>query len=273
MAYLRPRDLSVEFPIYQGGSRSLKKAVLAASSQGNLARDAFHRITVRALSHVSFDLEDGDRLALIGGNGAGKTTLLRVLAGIFEPTQGRLFASGRVSALLNPSVGLDPDSTGRENILLRGIYLGIHPREMRARIEDVASFAELGSFVDLPVRTYSAGMMIRLAFAVSTCVPTEILLMDEWLSAGDAHFLARARERMANFVRSSKVMVLASHSMSLVEEWCNRGILLEQGRIVASGPVREVIARYRERDGAAQSAAAERRAGADEAAVRPRAAG
>lgn len=248
MAYLRPRDVSVEFPIYQGGSRSLKKAVLAVSSQGNLARDAYHRITVRALSQLSFDLEDGDRLAVIGGNGAGKTTLLRVLAGIFEPTQGRLFASGRVSALLNPSVGLDPDSTGRENIILRGVYLGIHPREMRTRIDNVATFAELGSYLDLPVRTYSAGMMIRLAFAVSTCVPTEILLMDEWLSAGDAHFLARARERMANFVRSSKIMVLASHSMSLVEEWCNRGILLEQGRIVASGPVREIVARYRERD-------------------------
>ncbi len=260
MAYLRPRDLSVEFPIYQGGSRSLKKALLAASSQGNVARDAFDRVTVRALGQVSFDLEDGDRLALIGGNGAGKTTLLRVLAGIFQPTQGRLFAAGRVSALLNPSVGLDPDSTGRENIILRGIYLGIHPREMRPRVDEVAAFAELGHFIDLPVRTYSAGMMIRLAFAVSTCVTTEILLMDEWLSAGDAHFLARAHQRMADFVRSSKIMVLASHSMPLVEEWCNRGILLEQGRVVASGPVRDVVARSREREAAGQSTAPARQA-------------
>ena len=120
---------------------------------------------MRALNQLTLDIEDGDRLAVIGGNGAGKTTLLRVLAGIFQPTQGRLFASGRVSALLNPSVGLDPDSTGRENILLRGVYLGIHPREMRPRIDEVARFAELGSFLDMPVRTYSAGMMIRLAFA------------------------------------------------------------------------------------------------------------
>lgn len=250
MAFLRSRDLSVEFSLYQGSSRSLKKALLAASSQGNLARDALNRITVQALRHLNFDLEDGDRVALIGGNGAGKTTLLRVLSGIFEPTHGRLFSSGRVSALLSPSVGLDPDSTGRENIILRGIYLGIHPREMRARVDDVAEFAELGSFIDLPVRTYSAGMMVRLAFAVSTSVPTEILLMDEWLSAGDAHFLARAQERIANFVRNSKIMVLASHSMSLIEEWCNRGILLEQGQIAASGPIREIVALYRKGDGA-----------------------
>ncbi len=248
MAYLRLRNLSVEFPLYLGGSRSLKKALLAASSQGNVGRDALDRVTVRALNQLTLDIEDGDRLAVIGGNGAGKTTLLRVLAGIFQPTQGRLFASGRVSALLNPSVGLDPDSTGRENILLRGVYLGIHPREMRPRIDEVARFAELGSFLDMPVRTYSAGMMIRLAFAVSTCVPTEILLMDEWLSAGDAHFLARARERMANFVRISKIMVLATHSMALAEEWCNRGLLLDQGRVIASGPVHEVVALYRERE-------------------------
>jgi ABC-type polysaccharide/polyol phosphate transport system ATPase subunit len=251
MAYLRLRNLSVEFPLYLGGSRSLKKALLAASSQGNIGRDALDRVTVRALDRLTFDIADGDRLAVIGGNGAGKTTLLRVLAGIFQPTQGRLFAAGRVSALLNPSVGLDPDSTGRENILLRGVYLGIHPREMRPRIDEVARFAELGGFLDMPVRTYSAGMMIRLAFAVSTCVPTEILLMDEWLSAGDAHFLARARARMADFVRSSKIMVLATHSMALAEEWCNRGLLLEQGRVAAAGPVHEVVALYREREAAA----------------------
>ena len=244
MPFIRLDDVSVEFPIYQSGSRSLKKAVLHASSQGNLARDALDRITVRALSHVTVDLKDGDRLAVIGANGAGKTTLLKTLAGIFEPTQGRVAASGRVSALLDPSVGLDYDSTGRENILLRGIYLGVRPRDMRAHIDDIAEFTELGDYLDLPVRTYSAGMMIRLAFAVSTCIPAEILLMDEWLAAGDAHFLAKAQQRMARFVSNSNIVVLSSHSMLLVEQWCSRGILLERGQIKARGPIRDVVARY-----------------------------
>ena len=244
--------MSVEFPIYQGSSRSLKKAVLAASTQGNLARDAFDRINVCALSGLTLDIENGDRLALVGPNGAGKTTLLKVLAGIYEPTQGRILSSGKVSAILDASVGLNPDATGRENIILRGMYLDIHPREMRARAEEVAAFTELGHYLDMPVRTYSAGMMVRLAFAISTCVPPEILVMDEWLAAGDAHFLAKAQQRMETFVRGSSVLVLASHSMDLLEQWCNRGIFLQQGRIVAMGNIGDVIAEYKRQVGAPQ---------------------
>lgn len=245
MAFLRLHDVSVEFPIYQGSSRSLKKALLATSTQGNLARDAFDRINVRALSALTFDVENGDRLALVGLNGAGKTTLLKVLAGIYEPTHGRLLASGKVSAILDASVGLNPDATGRENIILRGMYMDIHPREMRAHAEEVAEFTELGHYLDMPVRTYSAGMMIRLAFAISTCVPPEILVMDEWLAAGDAHFLAKAQQRMETFVRGSSILVLASHSMELLEQWCNRGIFLDQGRVVAMGDIEDVIAAYK----------------------------
>src|ERR1700722_2817634 len=188
-SYLHARALSVDFPLYQGSSRSLKKSLFATTLQGNIARDALDRITVRALDELNFDFEEGDRVALIGANGAGKTTLLKVLAGIYEPTRGRLIASGGVSALLDASVGLNTDATGRENIILRGMYMGIHPREMRDRVEDVATFTELGNYLDMPVRTYSAGMNIRLAFAISTCIPPQILLMDEWLSAGDARFL------------------------------------------------------------------------------------
>jgi ABC-type polysaccharide/polyol phosphate transport system ATPase subunit len=246
LAFLRLRNLTVEFPIYQGSSRSLKKALLATSTQGNLARDALDRINVRALSQLTFDIENGERLAIIGPNGAGKTTLLKVLAGIYEPTQGRLLSEGKISALLDTSVGLNPDATGRENIVLRGMYLNIHPREMRARAGAIAEFTELGHYLDMPVRTYSAGMMIRLAFAISTCIPPEILVMDEWLAAGDAHFLAKAQRRMEEFVRDSSILVLASHSMPLLERWCNRAILLQQGRLVAAGPVSEIVARYQE---------------------------
>lgn len=248
MAYLRPRAVTVDFPIYRGSSRSLKKALLARSTQGNLARDAFDRITVRALHGVNFDIGDGERVALIGANGAGKSTLLKVLGSILEPTEGRFLCDGRVSALLDAMVGLEPLATGRENIILRGMYLGIQPRDMRPHVEEIVDFTELGHYIDMPVRSYSSGMMIRLAFAVSTCVPTEVLLMDEWLAAGDQHFLAKAHDRMANYVRQSNILVLASHSMPLLEQWCDRGILLERGSIVADGPIRDVLAEYESRE-------------------------
>jgi ABC-2 type transport system ATP-binding protein/lipopolysaccharide transport system ATP-binding protein len=243
-ASLYLRDVAVEFPIYSGGSRSLKKLLFHSTTQGNLARDASDRITVMALNGVTLDINHGDRLAIIGANGAGKSTLLKVLAGIYAPTGGRMHAEGRVSALLTASVGLNPDATGRENIIIRGMYMDVHPRDMRARVDEVAEFTELGSFIDMPVRTYSSGMMVRLCFAVATSLRPEILLMDEWLAAGDAAFLHKARQRMEDFVSSTSILVLASHTMPLLEEWCNRAILLDQGRIVASGGVKEVAAIY-----------------------------
>jgi len=245
VSFLRLRDVSIEFPIYQGSSRSLKKVLLASSTRGNLGRDARDRVDVRALNHLSFEVRDGERFALIGLNGAGKTTLLKVLAGVYEPTSGRFTSSGRVSSLLDINVGFNFDATGRENIILRGMYMGIHPREMRERAAEVAEFTELGDYLDMPVRTYSAGMMIRLAFAASTCTPPDVLIMDEWLTAGDAQFLEKAQRRVESFVHTSSILVLASHSLELVQQWCNRGILLHQGRTVMIGPVEEVIAAYR----------------------------
>lgn len=244
MTYLRLHDVHVDFPLYQGGSRSLKKAILASSTKGNLAKDAFDRVTVRALSNINFSIERGDRVGLLGANGAGKTTLLRVLGGIFEPSHGYVEINGRVSALLDVSLGLDQDSTGRENILLRGMYMNMHPKEMRRHAEEIIAFTELGEYIDMPTRTYSSGMMVRLAFAISTCIPPEILVMDEWLSAGDAHFLDKAKKRMADFVNKSSILVLASHSMDLLREWCRTGIFLTQGHIVAAGPIDDVIAAY-----------------------------
>jgi ABC-type polysaccharide/polyol phosphate transport system ATPase subunit len=196
------------------------------------------------LHDVSLDIHQREIVALIGANGAGKTTLLRVLAGIYSPSRGELYSSGRVSALLDVSVGLNPEATGRENIILRGMYMNIHPREMRARVDEIAEFTELGPYLDMPTRTYSSGMMIRLGFAVSTCIPPEILLMDEWLSAGDASFLEKAQRRMETFVGSSSILVLASHSTDLLRKWCNRGILLQHGRIVSQGDINEVIDAY-----------------------------
>jgi homopolymeric O-antigen transport system ATP-binding protein len=244
MAFLHLRNLSVEFSIYQGSSRSLKKMLVATATQGNLVRDAADRINVRALNDVTLDIEDGDRVALIGANGAGKTTLLRVLAGIYSPTRGERYSSGRISALLDVSLGLNPEATGRENIILRGMYMNIHPREMRSRVDEIVEFAELGPYIDMPARTYSSGMLVRLGFAISTCKPAEILLMDEWLSAGDARFLDKAQKRTEKFVGGSSILVLASHSMDLLRKWCNRGILLQDGRIAAHGDIGDVIAAY-----------------------------
>jgi ABC-type polysaccharide/polyol phosphate transport system ATPase subunit len=244
MPFLQLRHVGVEFPIYQGSSRSLKKILISGTTKGNLARDALDRINVRALSDVSFDIENGERFGIIGPNGAGKTTLLKVLAGIYKPTQGRIAISGRAMALINASVGLNTDATGRENIILRGMYMDIHPREMRRHIDAVADFTELGDYLDMPVRTYSSGMMVRLAFAISTCINPEILVLDEWLAAGDAQFLAKAQRRMEEFVAGSSIVVLASHSLDLVRQWCRRAIYLHQGVVRAIGPVEEIVAQY-----------------------------
>jgi ABC-type polysaccharide/polyol phosphate transport system ATPase subunit len=246
VSFVRLENVSVEFPIYQGSSRSLKKVVLASTTRGNLARDARDRINVRALSDISFELNSGDRFALVGANGAGKTTLLKVLAGVFEPTDGRMISTGQVTSLIDTGVGLNGDATGHENIILRGMYMGIRPREMAERAAAVAEFTELGDYLDMPVRTYSAGMMIRLAFAISTCIAPDILIMDEWLTAGDARFLAKAQRRIEQFVRHSSILVLASHSMELVATWCTRGLLLHHGRIMTIGPINDIVAAYRQ---------------------------
>ena len=246
MASINLLNVSVEFPIYQAGARSLKKLLIAGSTRGNLARDAHDRVMVRALNDISLSIENGERVGLIGANGAGKTTLLKVLAGIYKPTFGRVHITGRTTALISSSVGLNHDATGRENIVLRGLYMDIPPRQMRERIDDVIEFTELGTYIDMPVRTYSAGMMVRLAFAVSTCIRPEILILDEWLTAGDAHFLEKAQRRMQEFVTQSSILLLASHQFELVGQWCTRAIYLKDGAIEAMGPVDEVIARCKE---------------------------
>jgi ABC-type polysaccharide/polyol phosphate transport system ATPase subunit len=245
MAFLRLHNLGVEFPMYQGSSRSLKKSIVANTTRGNLARDALNRINVRALDDLNFNIEEGDRVALLGLNGSGKTTLLKVLAGIYRPSRGQIVRSGRVSALLDINVGMNGDMTGHENIILRGMYMGIHPRDMRKRADEIAEFTELGDYLDMPVRTYSSGMSVRLAFATATCVTPEILLLDEWLGAGDALFIAKAKKRMNEFVRLSSVLVLASHSLDLLEEWCTRAVWLDLGHVKMMGPVKDVVAAYR----------------------------
>ena len=242
-ALIDVENVSVLFPLYHSSSRSLKKMVVAAAS-GRLAKDQQQRVVVRALSGINLHLESGDRLGLVGSNGAGKTTLLRVLAGIYEPVLGRLRVKGSLNALLDPNLGMNMELTGRENILLRGLYNGLPKSALPRLEEDVADFAELSDFIDLPVRIYSAGMVVRLGFALATAIKPQILLMDEWFLAGDAVFMDKARQRLETMVRGADILVLSSHSTEIVRAWCTRVLWLDQGQIVADGPADDVLDRY-----------------------------
>ncbi len=243
-ALLELHNVNVSFPIYHGGSRSLKKILLFKSSAGRLARDGNQRIMIEALRNISLSFEIGDRVALIGHNGAGKTTLLRVMAGIYEPTTGEAIIRGRVSPMFDIGLGIDTELSGYENIRLRALLLGLSESEIKSRAADIADFTELGDYLEMPVRTYSSGMMLRLTFAVATCFQPEILLMDEWIVAGDESFLAKAEKRLAAFVNQASILVLASHSVETCLSWCNKGVWLHQGEIREFGEIRAVMDQY-----------------------------
>lgn len=231
MASISIQDLSVELPVYGVDARSLKKHVARAVG-GRFRSDASGHTIVRALDGVSLELKAGDRLGLIGGNGAGKTTLLRVLAGAYPPTAGRVEITGKVNPLLDVSIGMDPAATGYENIYMRGLLSGLSRSQIDARLNDIAEFSGLGDFLNLPLKTYSAGMQARLAFAAATSVDADILLMDEWLAVGDADFRASAHDRLEALVSRASILVLASHDVSIIESLCNKTVRLEQGRVV-----------------------------------------
>ena len=250
MTSIELRDVSVSFSVYTAGSRSLKNAMLAATTGGRIGADAGH-VVVQALENVSFCLSDGDRVALIGHNGAGKTTLLRVLAGIYEPLAGTVRIEGRTTPMFDLNLGMDPEGSGYENIILRGLYLGLTRSEILARRDDVAEFTELGPFLDLPVRTYSAGMQARLAFAMATCIEPEILLLDEGIGAGDAKFIDKANRRLDQFINKVGILVLASHSVDLARRSCSKALLMEHGRAVWMGDIEEGLRIYKDRDSGA----------------------
>ena len=198
----------------------------------------------QVLHGVTLTVAAGEIVSLTGRNGAGKTTLLRTLAGIYEPVVGRLQVSGAIGALLDPNLGMNPELTGRENIALRGLYNGMARPAIRRLEEDVQDFAELAEFLDLPVRFYSSGMVIRLGFALATAIRPEVLLMDEWFLAGDAAFMDRARTRLEDMVRGADILVLSSHNATVVQDWSTRVMWLDQGRIVADGAPADVLGQY-----------------------------
>lgn len=230
MASISLKNVAVNFPIYGAGAASLKKTLAASVTGGRFGKETGVTV-VQALSDINLELKSGDRLGLIGHNGAGKSTLLRTLAGVYEPSVGEFRREGSVSSLIDPSLGIEPDATGIENIMLRGLVMGMSKKEIDKRTPEICEFSGLGQYVNMPVRTYSTGMLMRLAFSISTSVESDILLMDEWLSVGDADFTEKAEKRMRDVVSKSGILVLASHSPTLIAKECNMVLKLSHGRL------------------------------------------
>jgi len=239
------KNVTVDYPIYGASTRSFRQAIFART--GGLIRregERHQRVVVRALEDISFRLEHGDRLGLVGHNGAGKSTLLRVLAGVYEPVSGEITVDGRVSPLFDAAPGLDGDDTGYENIKTCGMYLGMTKAELAAKLPSIVEFCELGNYLALPVRTYSQGMITRLGFAIATSIDPDILLLDEGLATGDARFAQRAEERMTSFINRASILVLASHSVAMIKDVCNKAALMRNGCLAAVGPVDEIVDLY-----------------------------
>jgi len=245
MAKIELNKVCVDFPIYTtGSSRSLKNRLVQVATGGKLGTDVAGRIVVRALNDLNFTLHDGDRVALLGHNGAGKSTLLRVLNQVYEPSTGAVQVTGEIGSLIDISLGIDPEATGRENIYIRGGLLGMKRKQITHHLEEIIEFSQLGEFIDMPLRTYSAGMHMRLAFTVSTVVKPNILLMDEWLSVGDEDFQQKAEVRMKNLVKASNILVIATHSKELILKMCNRVIWIEHGEVKLDGNPEQIVDLY-----------------------------
>jgi ABC-type polysaccharide/polyol phosphate transport system ATPase subunit len=248
MAYIELKGATLDLPIYDVQGRSLKKTVLRMGRRNTIAEGTDGVVVVRAINNVDLRLEKGDRIGLIGRNGAGKSTLLRMMAGIYSPTHGSVLSSGKIVPLLDISLGMDENSTGMQNIRLRGLLLGMSDTEIRAKQQSIAEFSELGDYLDLPLRTYSSGMRVRLAFAVSTAVDAEILLLDEVMGVGDASFMHKAQDRLADLHSRAEIVVLAMHSNSEIRKVCNKALWMERGNVRAFGPVEEVVSQYEAQD-------------------------
>jgi len=232
MAKVVANNLVVDYPIYGTNSRSFKNAFIRTATGGLLARNANEQVVVRALNGVTFELGEGDRVGIVGHNGSGKSTLLRVIVGAYEPVSGSISVAGKVSSMLSISLGMEPEATGYENIFLRGVLMGLKPREIEALADGIISFSELGDYIEMPVRTYSSGMAMRLAFAISTSISADIILMDEWLSVGDASFSEKAQQRLQAVLDQAKILVIASHNEELIRKNCNKIMRLDHGELV-----------------------------------------
>jgi ABC-type polysaccharide/polyol phosphate transport system ATPase subunit len=238
-------SLSIDIPVVTIRSQSLRTVVMAKALAigGNIIDSGTRISVVRALDQISFRLGVVDRLGLIGSNGAGKSTLIRVLADIYAPSAGKIERQGTLIPMFDINIGFDNEATGYENIFLRGMMMGLTRREIADRTDEIAAFSELGEYLDLPLRTYSAGMTLRLMFSIATSVTGDIILMDEWIAVGDESFQKKAQKRMLEITGNAGILVIASHDPSTLLQHCNLGMRLEKGRVVDFGPIAEVLDR------------------------------
>lgn len=239
--YIKMTNVNLYYPSTMYNAMTLKQEVF---SRLKLQKRKQHLDDVHALKDFNLEIHEGERVGVIGFNGAGKSTLLKALAGLYPVKTGEIETKGEIRSLFELTLGFDMDSTGRENIMYRGLMLGGMPKEVREKEQEIIDFAELGQFIDYPIRSYSSGMLVRLAFAISTAVTGEILLVDEVLSAGDINFQAKARKRMLSMMDSAKILVLVLHDMNTIQSVCNRTILMEHGRIIADGKPEFVVQQY-----------------------------
>lgn len=238
--FITAEEIAVTFPVRSNIAREIDQ-----QSASRMLWDQKGRLRgVRAISGVSFELRKGDRMAVVGENGSGKTTLLQVLAGILAPETGKLTVQGRVTSLININLGTQAEASGHRNITLRGLAAGYSRAEIEVKRQEIAAFSELGEFLHMPLDTYSAGMRMRLIFSIATAFDPEILILDEWLSAGDTAFREKATKRMNDFVEKAGILVLASHSRKLILDNCDTAIWLDEGQIKASGPAKEIMDAY-----------------------------
>ncbi|MEV0029304.1 ABC transporter ATP-binding protein [Nocardia sp. NPDC050793] len=240
---IETRQAWVEFPIFDAKSRSLKKAFLGKAG-GAIGRNQSDVVVVEALRDITMSLKEGDRVGLVGHNGAGKSTLLRLLSGIYEPSRGSARIRGRVAPVFDLGVGMDPEISGYENIIIRGLFLGQTRKQMLAKIDEIAEFTELGEYLQMPLRTYSTGMRVRLAMGVVTSIDPEILLLDEGIGAVDAEFMKKARLRLQELVARSGILVFASHSNEFLAQLCDSALWIDHGQIRLRGGIEEVVRAY-----------------------------
>jgi ABC-2 type transport system ATP-binding protein/lipopolysaccharide transport system ATP-binding protein len=243
MPLIEAKNLGIEFPVAPPNARSFRHLAIKAASRvgGRVSKSAGSFQFVQALDDISFTLNRGDRLGLFGHNGAGKTTLIRVLAGIYEPTRGSLRVVGRNVPMFDIGLGMDEEASGYENIRTRGLILGLSPEEIDQRVPEIVEFAELGDYLELPIRTYSSGMLLRLVFSIAASIHGDIILMDEWIAVGDAQFRKKTHDRLQEITLRSGIVVLASHDHGLLRDTCNLGLYLEGGRVRAFGAIEDVM--------------------------------
>jgi ABC-type polysaccharide/polyol phosphate transport system ATPase subunit len=238
----------IDFPIYGTRKRTLRDTIYERATGGLIqhqgSKNKNNGVLVQALTDISLELNEGDRLGLIGHNGSGKSTLLKAIAGIYEPVQGSLLVEGRVTPLFDRMPGVEMEDTGYENIITAGMLLGMSRAEIDGKIPEIAAFCELGEYLSLPMRTYSTGMIARLGFAVATSISPDVLLLDEGLGAGDLSFAEKVAQRMEEFIGRSRILVLASHSEELMTSICNKAALLQKGRLISIGPVKQTMELY-----------------------------